>query len=58
MAYAKNLFDEVNVTRGDNLVSTAYRTPGSVTSTALYRAVGISTGREFGINLRFAFGSR
>ena len=58
MAYAKNLFDEVNVFRGDNLLSTSFRTPGSQTATSLYRGVGISTGREFGINLRFAFGSR
>lgn len=58
MAYAKNVLDEVNVTRSDALVSTAYRTPAAQTATALYRNVGISSEREFGINLRFAFGSR
>lgn len=58
MVYAKNVLDEVNITRSDALVSTAFRTPAAQTATALYRNAGLSTEREFGINVRFAIGSR
>lgn len=61
--YAKNVLDERRITRGSTLVSTSYRNIGGpnngpTTETAPYRTVGITAGREVGVSLRFAFGSR
>lgn len=50
MVYAKNVLDEVNITRSDALVSTAFRTPAAQTATALYRNVGLSAERASAVS--------
>ncbi|HMO69427.1 MAG TPA: TonB-dependent receptor, partial [Novosphingobium sp.] len=59
-AYVKNLFDSFRVTRRDNAAaSTGYRTfGGAQQGNTLYRSIGVTAPREFGVTARFAFGSR
>ena len=59
--FAKNILDETKIlSRGDPLV-TSYRqlpTFRSTTTTSTYTGITTTAPREFGVNLRFAFGSR
>jgi iron complex outermembrane receptor protein len=60
--FAKNLFDTTKtLTRGDPLF-TSYRNiaagGAATTYTSTYNAVTTNAPREFGINVRYAFGSR
>lgn len=65
--YGKNILDTVKVLeRDDVLVSTSFRelqpptfrTAASGFATAPYRAISTTPVQEFGLNVRFAFGSR
>lgn len=58
--YGKNLFDVLRVTtRTSNPLVASYRTPaGGAVAASTYRGITINDPREFGVNLRVAFGSR
>jgi iron complex outermembrane receptor protein len=60
--FGKNLFnDETRLNSGNNVQTTSYTNPltqAGATLSSLYATTRITAQREFGINLRYAFGSR
>jgi iron complex outermembrane receptor protein len=57
--YGKNVTETERVLRSTNPLTVSYRQgPTAAMGVASYRSVSVTDPREFGLNLRYAFGSR